>query len=201
VPGGTGPPGPAGSSGSAGDAGLRGDPGSIGPPGPAGTSVTVLRLDAGDANCPSGGAALIGANGTAYLCNPPAAPGIPSGAVLFFNLVACPPGWALFAQAQGRYVVGIPNGGALLGATGVALSNLEDRPAGQHGHPITDPGHAHSYLNNAIYQSYCGTNYCQTQYGADQTTGSSTTGITVNDFGLVPGTNAPYVQLLACQKL
>jgi|SRR5579859_567334 len=126
--------------------------------------------------------------------------GIPSGAVMFFNLTGCPAGWTELTAAQGRYIVALPASGTLGGTDGTPLSNLEDRPVGQHSHTITDPGHTHSYINNGINQFYCGSNYCQTQYGATQTTSSSTTGITINPAGTVAGTNAPYIQLLVCQK-
>jgi hypothetical protein len=125
---------------------------------------------------------------------------IPTGAVMFFNLPACPSGWTELVQGRGRYVVGVPGGGTLLGTAGTALTNVEDRPVGQHAHTVTDPGHAHSYVNNGIFQAYCGSNFCQTQYGAAQTTGTSTTGLSVDPAGAVPGTNAPYIQLLMCQK-
>jgi len=82
----------------------------------------------------------------------------------------------------------------------MALTDLENRAAGQHNHGVTDPGHSHSYVNNAIYQSYCGANYCQVQYGNNAITGASPTGITVNNFGSVAGTNAPYIQFLVCEK-
>ena len=127
-------------------------------------------------------------------------PAIPPGAVMFFNLASCPNGWSELAAAKGRYVVALPSGGTVAATAGTPLTNQENRPAGQHTHTITDPGHAHSYVNNAIFQSYCGSNFCQTQYGAAQTTGSSTTGITVDTYGTVAGTNAPYIQLLMCQK-
>ena len=131
----------------------------------------------------------------------PAVPqAIPSGAVMFFNLSSCPSGWTELTPARGRYLVGLPASGTLAATDGTPLSDKEDRPAGQHAHTVIDPGHSHSYVNNAVWQYYCGANYCQTQYGNSATTGSSTTGITVDNFGTVAGTNAPYLQLLVCQK-
>jgi len=35
---------------------------------------------------------------------------VPSGALMFFNLSACPPGWSILTGAQGRYLVGMPAG-------------------------------------------------------------------------------------------
>jgi hypothetical protein len=48
----------------------KGQAGPAGPAGAAGQSPTVAQLASGDANCPAGGAAITGANGsTAYVCN------------------------------------------------------------------------------------------------------------------------------------
>jgi hypothetical protein len=124
----------------------------------------------------------------------------PPGAVMFFNLPACPDGWTELTSARGRYLVGVGASGSLGATTGIPLGDQENRAAGQHTHTVTDPGHTHSYVNNGIFQNYCGSNFCQTQYGASQTTGSATTGISVDAYGTVPGTNAPYIQLLVCQK-
>ena len=68
---------------------------------------------------------------------------IPAGMVAPFNLSSCPPGWGELVGARGRVVVGLPSGGTLAGTVGTALSNLENRPVGQHNHGITDNGHAH----------------------------------------------------------
>jgi len=128
---------------------------------------------------------------------------VPSGAVMFFNLASCPSGWSELAGAQGRYIVGLPSGGTLGGTVGTALSNQENRAVGQHGHTINDPGHTHS-------EGQRSTNISVTDDGKSQrtvsrgrkivATGSSVTGITINDAGSVVGTNAPYIQLLTCQK-
>jgi hypothetical protein len=68
---------------------------------------------------------------------------IPAGMVAPFNLSSCPPGWGELVGARGRVVVGLPSGGTLAGTVGTALSNLENRPVGQHNHGITDSGHVH----------------------------------------------------------
>jgi hypothetical protein len=135
--------------------------------------------------------------------------GAPSGAVIFFNLAACPAGWTAYAAAQGRGVVGVVDGGTLGAAVGTALGDQENRPTGQHTHTVTDPGHKHPPPNAAsgayIVEGSGGTlqvaNANYYDLGADPSgTGSATTGISVNPSGTVAGTNAPYVQLLACQK-
>ena len=72
-----------------------------------------------------------------------AANGVPSGAVMFFNLGSCPGGWSELdgngvPDARGRVVVGLPASGTLAGTVGSALSNLGTRT-------ITDlPAHTHS---------------------------------------------------------
>ena len=148
---------------------------------------------------------------------------VPPGAVMFFNLSACPAGWTAFAGAQGRYVVGVPAGGTLNGTGGTALANLENRPVGQHSHSTSDPGHNHGGSSGPVnnptgggitnYIDYSGTGGSTTAFQFTSTPNPSvqlsahthgiptgTTGISINNSGSVAGTNAPYVQLLACQK-
>lgn len=174
---------------------------------------------------------------------------IPSGAVMFFDLTACPAGWSELVQARGRYLVALNPGGTLRGTAGTALADLENRPAGGHDHGVTDGGHTHSVNDPGHSHSM---NHSHTindpghSHGYDQpfadtngmtggtatrlstivpnptatattgitinafsgNTGSASTGISVNGslsgisinpFG-VPGTNAPYIQLLVCRK-
>ena len=131
-------------------------------------------------------------------------PSVPSGAVMFFNGAACPSGWTELTAARGRYLVGLPSGGALAATAGTALSNLENRAVGQHTHTITDPGHQHGVSAAASSSPSCGWDVgCSANYywsAGSGLTGSSTTGITANSAGSVSGTNAPYLQLLVCQK-
>lgn len=123
---------------------------------------------------------------------------------MFFNLAACPAGWAELLGARGRYLVGLPNGGTLAQEVGTALSSAENRAAGQHTHAISDPGHSHT----VDYDAMRGDNGGPIEYvtkdssGTNRTlsTTSSTTGISVQNAGTVAGTNAPYIQLLVCQK-
>jgi len=86
---------------------------------------------------------------------------VPSGAVMFFNLAACPTGWSDATAARGRYLVGLPANGTIAGSVGTALSDQENRPVGQHTHTTvasatgisinnskagigaTDTGHSH----------------------------------------------------------
>ena len=125
---------------------------------------------------------------------------IPSGAVMHFNLAACPLGWTELIAARGRYLVGLPLGGTLAGTVGTALSNLEDRPVGQHSHGVTDPGHSHNQTataNTPLSFRVVGTSFGNT---ADAPMASAATGISINNAGAVTGTNAPMIQLLTCQK-
>lgn len=125
--------------------------------------------------------------------------GIPSGAVMFFNLTSCPSGWAELTAARGRYLVGLNSGGTLAGTDGTALSNLEDRPTGQHRHAYEMygfPGNAD--FGQVVYGKGTGLSYSY-DYG--------NTGPAALYFILPPtpaqevaGTNAPYIQLLTCQK-
>jgi hypothetical protein len=131
----------------------------------------------------------------------PSALQVPSGAVMFFNLTACPSGWSPLSGAQGRYLVGLPSGGTLGGTVGTALTNLENRPVGRHTHSITDPGHSHTLdlRDSVLGEGYVG-NSGSGQDVSDTTTAVSTSNITINAAGGVDGTNAPYLQLLVCQK-
>ncbi len=64
--------------------------------------------------------------------------GVPSGAVMMFDLSACPAGWTELTEARGRALVGRPAGGTGGGSVGAPLGNLEDRP---HSH-VVDPAAA-----------------------------------------------------------
>ena len=107
----------------------------------------------------------------------------PSGAVMFFNLTSCPSGWSELTNARGRYLVGKPSGGTLGAKVGTQLSNLENRPVGKHSHTYTR------------YSSRANTNW-EGQNDRWENTATKNT----SDAGTVAGTNAPYMQLLVCQK-
>lgn len=124
--------------------------------------------------------------------------GVPSGAIMFFNLASCPTGWTEDTASRGRYVVGLPSGGSLASTTGTALTDKENRAVGQHAHDITDPGHTHKNTMTG-QDTPSGANYA----GPGNTTGntgSAATGISVVATGTTAGTNAPYIQYLACSK-
>ncbi|MEY3011801.1 MAG: choline dehydrogenase [Pseudomonadota bacterium] len=68
---------------------------------------------------------------------------VPAGAVMFFNLPKCPDGWAPYAKADGRYLVGVQTGGLVGEIVGEALATKESRPSGEHTH-----GMAHTHSHN-----------------------------------------------------
>ena len=128
----------------------------------------------------------------------------PAGAVMFFNLATCPPGWAELVGARGRYLVGLPSGGTLAEEVGTALTAGENRPVGQHGHAVNDPGHSHTVNYDAMRGDNGGPIEYVTQDPSGTarsfSTAASATGISVQDSGAIAGTNAPYLQLRVCEK-
>ncbi len=128
---------------------------------------------------------------------------IPKGTISFFNLSTCPSGWTEKTELRGRYVVAKPDGGTLLGSQGTALTNLENRAVGQHNHGVTDPGHSHNLMGQdgmfgpGTYGHFIWNN----GPWSSGRISNSTTSISIQNSGSVVGTNAPYVQLLACEKL
>lgn len=129
---------------------------------------------------------------------------IPRGTISFFNLQGCPDGWRAFTDARGRYLVGVPQGGNLGSLVGEALTDRENRATGAHSHisvasgvPRFDPmmtGRGGFAGGDGI----SGSNPPFPTGGAlqDQAVGPNA-GLRGRD---VPGTNAPYVQLLTCEK-
>ncbi len=135
--------------------------------------------------------------------------GIPTGAVMFFNLASCPTGWTELTAARGRTVVGLPSGGTLAGTAGTALSNLENRAAGEHYHGLVtaDTGRYVAYpanLNHLFPTTDGGrsTNILTTINPGTSFIGTQEGGTNYSAGGpvLISGTNAPYIQLLTCQK-
>ena len=128
----------------------------------------------------------------------------PTGMVGFFALGACPTGWSEYTALRGRYAVGLVASGTLEGTSGTALTNVESRAVGQHTHSVTDPGHTHTanvYAATGATTTLAKTILSDTgTVDATHPVNSATTGITNANSGSVTGTNAPYIQLLACKK-
>lgn len=144
-------------------------------------------------------------------------PGTPAGAIAYFNSATCPSGWAEFTTARGLYIVGRQSGGTLATAVGTALTDLENRAAGIHTHTATttvnlnDPGHTHDILtvnagggalNYIPFTTTASTRILTSGFTSTTTTGITVTSspTTVNNSSGVAGTNAPFIQLLVCQK-
>ncbi len=126
---------------------------------------------------------------------------IPSGSIMFFNRVRCPDGWEEFKDARGRYVVGLVESGTLAATVGIALSDKENRPVGKHSHTINDPGHSHELVTLGHFDgSIKGILPGSSKTSNIENITPAKTNITINESGLVEGTNAPYIQLLVCQK-
>ncbi len=123
--------------------------------------------------------------------SPPPVAEIPPKAVMFFNLSTCPEGWTVLSGAEGRYVVGMHGGGTLGFTEGTALSDKEKRPAGLHRHygsyyRFSDGGGIIDGPGNVVSTPLRAeiTRHYQEGIVSDPPT----------------GTNAPYIQLLVCEK-
>lgn len=130
----------------------------------------------------------------------------PAGQVAYFDTAACPAGWTSYAAAAGRYLVATPAGGERGAAVGTALGDRENRATGIHTHVLTDPGHTHAVpYDNEMYSvpdqdTLAGTERVGGDDDRQATTIGAQTGITIAAAGTVDGTNAPYLQLIACRK-
>ena len=124
------------------------------------------------------------------------------GTVGYFFLSSCPTGWSALVAAEGRYLVGRPTAGTLGATVGTALTNLENRPTGVHSHTATQAGHNHAY-DGILGSGGVKIGAARVTDGTSSTPQSMTTEtpvITVSNSAGVAGTNAPYIQLLVCQK-
>jgi hypothetical protein len=57
----------------------------------------------------------------------PSETGVPAGAVMHFDLAACPPGWSELTAARGRTIMALTAGGTVGGTVGTPLGDLENR--------------------------------------------------------------------------
>ena len=111
--------------------------------------------------------------------------------IVAFNLEECPENWKRYTPAEGRYIVGTQLANSLGKVVGTPLKDQEDRAAGRHTHTYKDSG-----------TSKKGAKF---SFGSDVQR-SEVVRITDVNEGLgekeIPeGTNAPYVQLLFCERV
>lgn len=115
---------------------------------------------------------------------------MPRDSLVFFDSQTCPSGWREDDRFRGRYIVGVTAGGRKGLAVGQALKDGENRPTGYHTHRYQDfsvggdpPPSSDIAAGNAVPRKLVP----RTTEGPD---------------GDPPaGTNAPFVQLLACLKV
>ncbi|EOY4907151.1 hypothetical protein ACP54H_000296 [Vibrio alginolyticus] len=115
----------------------------------------------------------------------------PAGAVVAFNDKVCPSGWRVMESAKGRYIVGVNSPENILATVGNALSDFENRPTGNHTH-------------NLVAQQRVRANYTPGGRGDIdwyEHTYSTTNPNPQKGMTFVDGTNAPYIQLLVCEKI
>jgi len=113
----------------------------------------------------------------------------PAGAVMFFNLASCPSGWTALTAAEGRYLVGLASGGTLGSSVGSALADLENRSTGEHTHPINIYGSGADTARRIIKG-----------ISSNATVELLQPSDVLVPTGSIAGTNAPFLQLLVCQK-
>jgi len=78
---------------------------------------------------------------------------VPPGAVMAFDLAACPPGWTALAQAAGRSIVGVNAGGNGLSARALGATVGEE----QHTMTVAEmPSHSHALVLNDYTPGSCG---------------------------------------------
>lgn len=88
---------------------------------------------------------------------------VPNGNVaITFFVEACPSGWSEYTGLRGRYPVGNPSGGDILGTVGTAMSNKEDRAVGQHTHTFSGSAlgtHTHSFTGSGHTHTFTGSSH------------------------------------------
>ncbi len=180
---------------------------------PAANGSNLTALNAGnlgsgtipDARFPStlpavSGASLTNLNGSNVASGsvPSAYGGVPAGLIAFSVNGSCPTGWTEYTTARGRYIVGLVSGGTNGATVGTSLSNSENRATGQHTHTATTTITNPNSMTSGESPTGSG-NATASFWGASNLLDWTAT-TTINNAGSVAGTNAPYVQLIACQK-
>ncbi|MFC6669693.1 hypothetical protein [Marinobacterium aestuariivivens] len=111
----------------------------------------------------------------------------PSHLIAFFAMDECPSGWSELAEAQGRVIVGLPDGGTSFGLVGSALADLENR---NHDHSFNFNGgntanagshnHVGTAAANGAHDHGATTGITNGTFAADDTGGFVTETVTVD---------------------
>ncbi len=124
-------------------------------------------------------------------------PSTPQSQIALFDLGSCPSGWKEKESVRGRYLVGMVLGGKPGSSIGTALSLNENRPAGPHSHAYSDDSVGYK-VSAGRYEGL------RTEFRGDSSVSlyhrQGTTTVSVSP-AAPGGTNAPYIQFLACEKL
>lgn len=148
-----------------------------------------------------------------------ASPGVPSGAVMAFDLNSCPSGWSAMSTAQGRFIVGTGGGysrGNTGGANTVALTVAQmpshthsvDPPAtntsvaGNHRHSIINNTNVHAASGVGSGSSWMGTTGSNTGYAGEHTHSVDIPAFNSGSAGSGQAheNRPPYLALLYCRK-
>ncbi|MBE4032810.1 hypothetical protein [Vibrio parahaemolyticus] len=116
---------------------------------------------------------------------------VQQGTVAFFDRDRCPSGWETYKDAQGRYILAIDPSRELKKKVGTALSDGENRPTGLHKH--------HIEAKHRVKANYTPGGKGDIDWYEHTYTTSDP--IPQKGMSFIEGTNAPYIQLLACKKL
>lgn len=130
---------------------------------------------------------------------------VPPGAVMLFDLAACPAGWTAFAEGSGRLLMGKPGGGTLKQTFGAALvgntvstHSHSTGTAGNHGHTGQTgnwQGYRPSQVNYAVVPG------ANTPYHIISDLFINAAGDHTHSVSSVNGSDVlPYVFLTACRK-
>lgn len=124
---------------------------------------------------------------------------IPAGTIAFFASSSCPTGWTEATALRGRALVGVPQGGTVLGTVGTALTNLQN------------PTHGHEWANidsALVWRSFdsSGASVDAMDWGDGMDSDGSgeypfsTSSGSFTFYTSRSSANVPYVQLLGCSK-
>lgn len=112
--------------------------------------------------------------------------GVPAGAVMPFNLDACPSGWSEFVQANDRFILG--KGAKALGETGgeerVTLT-VEEMPRHNHAHRVYGTGSSSNNPTGTVTRDSTLYNFTPTEHAGGSQSHNN-----------MP----PYISLLYCSK-